>query len=265
VKQSKALPELSGLLTHMGADALSGKKDAMRLPFTAPRTLFNTELDSRRRINLADLPLNPVRKLAHEHGGTVNDVLLAVCGGALRRYLLSQDALPKSSLLVGLPISLKSGEDEKGNKISYMICPFFTEEPDELQRLKRVIKVTRGAKSELGKVSKTAAEDYYALVMGPATLLTITGNTSRVKPAINAIFSNVPGSTQKLYMEGAEVEAIYPLSIINDGMGLNITVIGHFNKLCFAIASCPTHQPGTEQLGKLLKQSYRDLQAAARA
>ena len=264
VNQTKALPELTGLLAHMGADALKGNKDVMRLPFSAPRTVFNTELDSRRRINLADLPLNPARKLAHEYGGTINDVLMAVCGGALRRYFISQDTLPESSLLVAVPISLKSGEDEVGNKVSYMICPFFTEERDDLRRLKRVIKVTRAAKSELGKVSTTAAEDYYALMMTPSTLLTITGNTDRVKPTSNAILSNVPGSTQKLYLEGAEVEAIYPLSIISDGMGLNFTVISHFNKLCIAVASCPTRQPGTEQLGKLLKQSYRALQAAAR-
>jgi len=66
-------------------------------------------------------------------------------------------------------------------------------------------------------------------------------------------------------MEGAELESIYPLSIITDGMGINFTVISHANKLCFAIASCPTHQPGTERLGKLMKASYREMQAAARA
>jgi diacylglycerol O-acyltransferase len=265
VKQYKALPELSQMLVHMGADALKGKKDVMRLPYTAPRTLFNTDLDSRRRIILCDLPLNAVRKLAHQYGGTINDVLLAVCGGALRRYLIAQDALPEDSLVVGVPISLKSQGDQVGNSVSYMAAPFFTDEKNDLRRLKRVIKVTRDAKAELSKISATAAEDYYALIMAPATLLTVTGNAGRARPAVNAIFSNVPGSREKLYMEGAELESIYPLSIITDGMGINFTVISHANKLCFAIASCPTHQPGTERLGKLMKASYREMQAAARA
>ena len=97
LKQYRAMPELSGLLAHMGADALQGKKDVMRLPFTSPRTMFNTELDSRRCISVCDLPFNPVRKMAHEAGGSINDVLLAICGGALRRYLQSQDALPRKS------------------------------------------------------------------------------------------------------------------------------------------------------------------------
>jgi WS/DGAT/MGAT family acyltransferase len=262
LRQYRAIPELSSLLAHMGADTLFGRGDGMRLPFTSPRTLFNTELDSRRCIITCDLPLGPVRRMAHRTGGSINDVLLAVCGGALRSYLLEQDALPRSSLVAGMPVSLKSGEDGVGNKLSYIMSPFFTNETDPLKRLQRIIRVTSGAKAELNRISTTAAEDYYALIMAPTILLTVTGNATRVRPATNAIFSNVPGSRQRLFLEGAELEAIYPLSIITDGMGLNITVVSHVNKLCFAIASCPTHQPGIRQLGKLLKGSYRELRAA---
>jgi len=175
---------------------------------------------------------------------------------------MSQDELPRKSLIAGMPVSLKSDDDDLGNKLSYIMSPFFTDERSDLRRLKRVIKVTRAAKSELGKLSTTASQDYYALIMAPTILLTITGNANRVRPATNAIFSNVPGSREKLYLEGAELEALYPLSIVTDGMGLNITVVSHTNKLCFAIASCPTNQPGIEQLGKLLKESYRDLRKA---
>jgi WS/DGAT/MGAT family acyltransferase len=265
LSQYRALPELSRLLAHMGADAIQGKKDAMRLPFTAPRTIFNTQLDSRRAIIVGDLPLNGVKKIARQAGGSINDVLVAVCGGALRRYLASLDALPKTSLVAGMPVSLKSAGDAMGNKLSYLMSPFFTDEGNDLRRLQRVIKVTRAAKAELGRMSTTAAEDYYALIMAPTILLTVTGNATRVRPATNAILSNVPGSREKLYLEGAELEYLYPLSIVTDGMGLNITVVSHANKLCIAIISCPTDQPGVEGLGKLLKASYRDLQAAVRA
>jgi WS/DGAT/MGAT family acyltransferase len=265
LSQYRALPELSRLLAHMGADAIQGKKDAMRLPFTAPRTIFNTQLDSRRAIIVGDLPLSGVKKIARQAGGSINDVLVAVCGGALRRYLASLDALPKTSLVAGMPVSLKSAGDAMGNKLSYIMSPFFTDEGNDLRRLQRVIKVTRAAKAELGRMSTTAAEDYYALIMAPTILLTVTGNATRVRPATNAILSNVPGSREKLYLEGAELEYLYPLSIVTDGMGLNITVVSHANKLCIAIISCPTDQPGVEGLGKLLKASYRDLQAAVLA
>jgi diacylglycerol O-acyltransferase len=262
--QSRALPEVSGLLAHMGVDALLGKKNTMRLPFTAPRTIFNGEVDSRRGISVCDLPLNTVRRMARQAGGSINDVLLAVCGGALRRYLIEQDALPRRSLIAGMPVSLKSEGEGAGNRLSYILSPYFTDETDDLRRLERVIEVTTEAKARLAGMSATAAEDYYALVMGPAIVLTVTGNATRVPPVINAIFSNVPGSRDKLYLEGAELEALYPLSIITDAMGLNITVVSHAGKLCFGIASCPTDQPGIEQLGRLIRESYRDLQAALR-
>jgi diacylglycerol O-acyltransferase len=261
-KQYKAIPELSQLLAHMGSDALQGRQDVMRLPFTAPRTLFNTPLDSRRALVVCDLPLNGVRKVAKQAGGTINDVLAAICGGALRRYLLARKALPRKSLIAGMPVSLKVDGDDSGNKITYISCPFFTNEGNDRRRLERVIKVTRGAKAELGSVSTTAAEDFYALIMAPTILLTVTGNTERVPPASNAIFSNVPGSREKLYLEGAELELLYPLSIVTDGMGLNITVVSHVNKLCFAMVSCPTRLPEIESLGKLLKESYRALRTA---
>jgi WS/DGAT/MGAT family acyltransferase len=265
LRQYRAIPELSGLLAHMGADALRGKADAMRLPFTAPRTLFNTELNSHRSMVLCDLPFGVVKSMARQAGGSVNDVLLAICGGALRRYLLAHDGLPRASLVAGMPVSLKSGDADTGNKLSYIMAPFFTNEADDRKRLRRVIKVTSAAKQELTSVSTTAAEDYYALIMAPTILLTVTGNAMRVRPAINAIFSNVPGSRERLYLEGAELEALYPLSIVTDAMGLNITVVSHVNKLCIAIASCPTDQPDIDGLDKLIRESYRSLRDALRA
>jgi WS/DGAT/MGAT family acyltransferase len=262
IRQYRAIPELSGLLAHMGADAVRGRTDAMRLPFTAPHTLLNTEIDSSRSIVLCDLPFGVVKRLARQMNGTVNDVLLAICGGALRRYLLRHDALPRSSLIAGMPVSLKGRNPGAGNKLSYIMAPFFTNEADDLERLRRVIKVTSKAKRELSGISTTAAEDYYALIMAPGILLTITGNATRVRPALNAIFSNVPGSRERRYLEGAELEAIYPLSIVTDAMGLNITVLSHVNKLCIAVASCPKDQPGIGALGALLRESYRGLRDA---
>lgn len=264
LQQYRALPQLSALLAHMGIDALLGKDNAMKLPFTSPRSIFNTEMDSARRVIICDLPFGQVRTMARNMGGSINDVLLAVCGGALRRYLLQQEALPRKSLVAGLPVSIKSADTQAGNQLSFILCPFFTNERDDLKRLKRVIKTTTRAKSDLAGMSSTANQDLTNLIMMPTVLLTLTGNATRVTPAINAIFSNVPGSREKLYMEGAELESLYPLSVVTDGMGINLTVVSYGKKLCFAITSCPTEQPGIEQLGDLLRESFRDLQAAVK-
>ena len=111
-------------------------------------------------------------------------------------------------------------------------------------------------------MSSTAAQDYTNLILVPTMLLTMSGNATMVTPPINAIFSNVAGSRQKLYLEGSQVEAMYPLSVVTAGMGLNITVLSYASKLCFAITSCPTEQPHIERLGKYLRDSYRELGAA---
>lgn len=259
LQQSRAMPQLTSLLNHMGRDGLLRRPDAQALPFTAPRTLFNTALDSSRRAITCDLPLSSVRRIGKASGGTINDVLLAICGGALRSYLRSQNALPAQSLVAGLPVSVKSAGEESGNALSFILCPFFTNDASPERRLQRIVKVTRHAKEELARVSPTASQDMANLLLMPVILLTLSGNATRMPPEINAIFSNVPGSRERLYLEGAELEGLYPLSVIMDGMGLNLTVISYGNKLCFALTTCPGKQPQVEQLGSHLKRAYRDL------
>jgi diacylglycerol O-acyltransferase len=266
LKQYDAMPQLSNLLKNMGVDAFLGKEDAMALPYTAPRSLFNTEVDSQRRIIICDLPFNSVKALAKRTGGTINDVLLAVCGSALRRYLLEQDALPRKSLIAGMPVSLKSGADgdEAGNQLGFILCPFFTDEPSDIKRLQRIIRITRKGKDEMSRVSSTVSRDFANMLLMPTILLTLTGNATSIPPGINAIFSNVPGSRQRLYLEGSQLESMYPLSVVTDAMGINLTVVSYGNKLCFAITSCPTRQPGIEALGGFLKHSFKQLQAAVK-
>ncbi|NND67094.1 MAG: wax ester/triacylglycerol synthase family O-acyltransferase [Halioglobus sp.] len=264
LEQYRAIPELSSLFTQLGLDALRGKQHGMKLPFTAPRSILNSETDSARRIILCDLPFPAVRKMGRKTGGSMNDVLLAVCGGALRRYLLEQDALPKKSLVAGLPVSIRRKEKADANQLSFILCPFFTDEADDLQRLQQVIKTTTEAKAKLATMSATAGQDFTNLIMMPTVVLTLAGATN-VPPAINAIFSNVPGSADKLYLEGAELESIYPFSVVTDGMGINLTVVSYDRKLCFAITSCPTQQPRIEHFDKHLKASYKALRAAIQA
>lgn len=261
-QQSAAMPEILMLLAHMSREAIRGDGAGMTLPFTAPQSIFNTDVDSRRCIATCDLPLGQVQAIGRASGGTVNDVLVAVCGGALRRYLSAQKALPKKSLVAGLPVSLKRKGETEGNRLSFILCPFFTDESSPRRRLQRVIRSTSKAKAELSRLTPAASQDFANMLLMPTVLLTLTGNATRVNPAINAIFSNVPGSRQKLYLQGSELQSLYPLSVVTDGMGINITVISYVNKLCFAITSCPTEQPNIDAIGKLLQQSFRDLKHA---
>ena len=261
-KHTSALPQVSELLANMGLDKLLGTPDTPPLPFTAPRTLFNTDVDARREIIVGELSMPALKKLARACDATLNDVLLAICGGALREYLLSQDALPRDSLEAGVPVSIKRTGDEGGNQVGFIICPLHTEERRPLVRLKRIIRVMDRAKSNMRGMSRTAAQDFTNMLMMPTILLTLAGQASHVKPALNVIVSNVPGSREQLYLEGAPLEAIYPLSVVTDGMGINITVVSYRSKLCVTVTSCPTAQPGIAELGKLVKQSFEELKQA---
>jgi len=260
-RQYRALPELSSLLSAMGIDALLGRKDSPQLPFTAPRTIFNTRLDSKRAIITCDLPFRAMRDVAHRAGGTVNDVLLAVCGGAMRDYLLSLDALPAESLAAGVPVSLKKAGQVEGNRLSFLICPLATNERDPQKRLQRIVRATTTAKRRLAKVSPTASQDYTNLLLLPVMALIISGNATRVTPVLNALVSNVPGSQSPLYLDGARLEGIYPLSVIADTLAINFTAVSYTNKLCLAITACPTSLPGIERIQELLAENFRRLQA----
>ena len=262
-KHYEALPQVSGLLGGMSLDTLLGRRDAPPLPFTAPRTLFNTDVDPNREIVICDLPMAAMHALGEKHGATLNDVLLAVCGGAVRKYLLSVDALPADSLEAGVPMSIKSAEATAGNQVGFIICPLHTEERKPLTRLKRIVRVMNKAKGNMRRLSRTAAQDYTNVLMMPTILLTLSGRASQVRPPLNMIVSNVPGSKQRLYLEGSRLEAIYPLSVVTDGMAINLTVVSYMKRLCVAVTSCPTSQPGIGELGRYLRESYRELAEAA--
>ena len=264
LKQSQAVTEASGMLANMGLDSLLGKKDRPQVPFSAPRTLFNQELGTKRRLIVSELELEQLHRISKHFGGTINDVLVAICGSALRSYLLELDALPERSLDAGLPVSIKSPNAAEGNQLSFIICPFVTDEEDAAERLKRVITITRKAKKDLAHISPEASENLATMTMVPFLMVSLTHSSQRVPPVFNAIVSNVPGSKNKLFLEGAELESLYPLSVVTDGMGLNITAISYDGKLCLGITAAPSNEPHVECLNEKIQQGFAELQARVR-
>ena len=261
LKQSRAVSEASNMLLGMGLDSLLGKKDRPQIPFSAPRSLFNQCLDTRRRFIVTELPINTLHEIGKHHGGTINDVLVAICGSALREYLLDVCALPKRSLDAGLPVSIKGVNQAEGNQLSFIICPFATDEKDPVKRLRLIIKATRKAKWELAHMSAEGNEDLATMTMIPFLLLSLTHTSQRVPPVFNAIVSNVPGSKEQLFFEGAKLESLYPLSIVTDGMGLNITAISYADKLCLGLTCAPGSEPFVESLGDRIQQGFKTLSA----
>lgn len=258
--QGQAIPQVAAMLMRMGND---DHKDSPPLPFTAPRAIMNYEISHRRRLLTAQFPLAAVRRIGASVDGTINDALLAICGGGLRSYLLEQRKLPKQDLLAGAPVSVRAPGEQHGNELSMMVCPLGTTIRDPLVRLRHISRSTRKAKQRLSELSPTARQDYMNMVLLPAVVLTVAGASTSVPPPFNVLVSNVPGPARRLYMAGSRLEEIYPLSLVSDAQALNITAVSSGTKLCLGIAACPDNLPQIERLEAHLEAAFRELKAAA--
>jgi diacylglycerol O-acyltransferase len=220
------------------------------LPLSAPRTSFNGSLTWRRSVALTAIGLDDVKRLKKATGTTVNDVVLAVCTGALRSFLLEGDELPDKPLVAVVPVSVRSEIDgpRGSNQVSSMFVQLPVEQADPIDRLHAIHDGTLGAK-----------EEHEAL--GPDTLITWAEHATpnffanaarfysrmrladRHRPIANLVISNVPGPEFPLYLGGAVLEAGFPLGPVMDGMGLNITIMSYRSVLYWGIIASPDTIP----------------------
>ncbi len=214
-------------------DRLLGRDADVVLPsagLRAPATPFNKTISPHRRWSFATIPLADVKEIKNAAGGTVNDVVMALSTGALRRWLLEHDALPEAPLVAAVPVSIRT-EAEKhsgGNKVSTMMAPLPTHLADPLERLHACTAAMSAAKEQHGALPATLLSDVTqfampALAGQAARLAARTRLLERVNP-FNLFVSNVPGPNLPLYYAGCRLLGYYPLSAIADGQGLNITV-----------------------------------------
>jgi WS/DGAT/MGAT family acyltransferase len=229
---------------------LSGEADERDRPplapaIMAPRTPFNRPITPHRRFAFASVPLDDVKAIKNAVGVTLNDVVMAVCAGALRRYLLHHDALPDRRLVSGIPVSIRTGDevDKWTNRVSMIFADLPTDLDDPLARVAAVHDVMIAAKQRFDLIPADAIVDLAEQV--PAALATrairLAGRlriTDRLNPPVNLIISNVPGPRHPLYLAGAQLLHYYPVSTVVDGQGLNITVQSYMNWLDFGLVSC---------------------------
>jgi diacylglycerol O-acyltransferase len=243
----------------------------MQAPLRAPRLSFNGPITPHRRWSFRTLALSEVKTVKNAFGVTVNDVVMAMCAGALRSWLLDHDELPDTPLLAAVPVSIRS-EDERhanGNRVSAMIAPLPTNIADPAERLSAMAVAMHAAKDQHGALPANLLADVTrfampALAGQAARLAAGLRLLERVNP-FNLFISNVPGPDLTLYYAGAELLAIYPLSAIADGQGLNITVLGYRGGLHFGLVACRELVPDLEGLAGYLVKEHEELVAAAAA
>jgi WS/DGAT/MGAT family acyltransferase len=228
------------------------------LALGAPHTPLNVSISGGRCFTGRALPIERLRLVAKRMDATVNDVVLGVCAGALRRYLLARNALPTAPLIAMVPVSLRGDEPAgpedqvPGNKIATLMCPLATDLDDPVERLAAIRASMRDGKAAFAGRSRRQALAMSALGAAPLGLAMVLGPTLGPLRSPNVMISTLPGSTTGLYWNGARLDALYPLSVPVDGQALNITCTSINDRIMFGLTGCRRSVRAIETLADAL-------------
>jgi WS/DGAT/MGAT family acyltransferase len=259
----KSLPSLvRGLAAAAGAAIGVGTPPDLTSVAEAPRMLFNVRVGAQRRVATYDVRLARLQAVGNVTGATVNEVLLAVCSGALRRYLLERDALPVESLISAVPMALHHEEGASaGNAVTCLNARLGTDIEDVRQRFETICRTSAAGKAQLRGMTRTAAMHFATLLSVPLLVSWLPGMDRLIGPQSNLLISNVPGPRERLYFHGAEMLAHYPVSQVGHGMALNITVISYAGGLYFGLVACPDAVPSVQRLTIHMEAAMQELEA----
>jgi diacylglycerol O-acyltransferase len=235
--RANMVQDLSKIFLGQGLKVTGISKNTSPVPFTAPKSIFNVPITGARRFAIKSMSLSEVKAIGKQANATVNDMVLALCSGALRKYMLEKNALPKKSLIASVPVSVRQ-VNRTGNQITYVAADLATNEPDSMTRLAKIGASTKDAKEEIGAVSSDAATSFAVIAQGLVAVTNQLNMTNLLPPAANVTISNVPGPRQPLYFGQAKMEASYPLSVLIDGQSLNITVVSYCDSIDFGLMAC---------------------------
>jgi WS/DGAT/MGAT family acyltransferase len=236
-----------------------------------PRTTFNGRVSAHRRFAFGRLSLDEVKEVKNAYGVTVNDVVVALCAGAVRRWLLEHVELPDRPLVAQIPVSVRTERQRGtyGNRILLMTAPLFVGEPDPIRRLQ----LTHDALSDMKERHKALPAELLqdanqfippAVFSRAARLSFSLSSSGRGRPAWNMVISNVPGPQFPLYMAGARLEANYPISVITDGMGLNITCMSYCGHIDFGLVADREQMPDLWKVMGWLHDALDELRPVGR-
>ena len=262
----RLLPET--LSVPMSMRRARGRKtggESMPAPFTAPRTIFNHSLTPHRAVATASLDLESVKSVTNLLGGTVNDVLLTVIGGAVRSYLEANGDVPSSSLVAIVPMSTREDLTTNGaNQVSAMFASLATDEADPVERYRRIGAAAETAKRQAASVRPALLDDWGR--MSPGRLLAVGMRTyeslrlADVHPVIyNLIVSNVPGPRSPLYFLGARITHMHPFGPLLHGAGLSVTGVSIDGHIDLGVISCEHLVPDPDVVARGIEEALAEL------
>lgn len=265
VQIARQLPQLAKALVKLvtGAGAGFGRN----LTF-GPRTSFNGQIDAPRSFATASLPLDRVKAVATEHGATINEVVLTVIGGALRRYLDAHGGVPRKSLIAAIPVSLREAGNTEATTLATMtLASLATDVADPVARIIEVRAASAAAKKVMKQLRGAMPTDFPSLglpwlLSAAATAYGRFGIANRLPPIANLVVSNVPGPPMPFFLAGARLKTYWPVSIVEHGLGLNITLQSYAGSLDFGLLAARSGVPDLHRMARGLLEAFAELEAA---
>lgn len=261
--QARALPGVAKAITTLIRGSKNKDLKGLVAPYSAPECVLNLPIGPQRRVSTQTFAMDRFKKVAKAADGTLNDVVMAVCGGALRGYLKEIRKLPKTALVANVPVSVRPKDDEGGgNAISSILASLGTNIADPKKRFEAVKRSMTDNKTLLRRMSKTELANYSALMMAPFAIGQVSGIGNRArKPMYNVVVSNVPGPEKTLYLNGAKLVASQPVSLVFQGQALNITIFSYAGELNFVYTACLTSLPSVQNMVKHAEAALEELEA----
>lgn len=232
--------------------------------FSAPRSVLNQTISGARRFAAQSYSFKRMRAAGKALDATVNDVTLAMCASALRRYLREIDALPDKPLVAMVPVSTRKDDSESGNQVAMVLTSLATNVADPAERFQAILRSMTAAKERLARMSPAEMMNYLAVVMAPSGLNMATG-LAPTWQAFNVVVSNVPGPKKTLYFNGARMDGTYPVSIVLDGQALNITLTSYGDDMEVGLIACRRTLPHMQKLLQYLEDGLAELEQLAAA
>ena len=251
-------------MLDVAKEASSNLMSPPPMPMTAPKTILNVPVTPNKVFGAVDLSLEKIKAIKNATGVKVNDVVMAICASALRKYLLEKEALPEKPLIAMAPISVRS-EDESGamgNRISGMLTSLATDEEDAAERLRKIYENTQRSKvySKATPVDQIVELIPFEVGALASRFYTQMGLSNIHKPFFNVIITNVPGPPLPLYMNGFKLQHQYGLGVTFEGIGLMIVVFSYNGILSVCATSCEPIMPDIGHFTELIRQGLEELE-----
>lgn len=257
----EAVRSIYGGVGDVGKFALKAK-DFEWPDFNAPDTIFNRPITSTRETGTVSFPFSRVKQLSKSAGCTINDLIVTVCGGALREFLMNLGQLPKTSLVCQMPIALnKEGNDQAGNMVTGVPVALGTNIAEVDKRFDAVLKSIAKGKATMSEFPPPVRNIYTAGLAGLIVLEGVLEKRLLTNPVFNLIITNVPGNRNPQFLNGAEMITTMPIALLIPGIALNITVTSMSGQLCLGFTSCPDAAPEIHRLGPLLSSNFAKFEA----